>query len=143
MLDHVGMKLPTPAPSSTVSRARIVRALAMVKDIVSNLPNDLCQEDEPLEARLRAEFRRSIQETQAFVLALVADEECPMKMFAAYASPRRIREWRSANKLTCTLKNGKLCCKPTEFFRHWRMLNDGIKCKAAGDFPNLITAPPT
>jgi hypothetical protein len=65
---------------------------------------------------------------QAFSLAVLEDEPCPVSLFKPWASYAQIRLWSMRPKdqapLRTQLLNGKLCVVPTEFFsalkRHGR-----------------------
>lgn len=65
-----------------------------------------------------------MQMNQALVLALLWDEYTPAKLFKYWASVRRIRDWRDdpAIKLDVIVRHGRVCVKPSEFFKHWKTL---------------------
>ena len=67
-------------------------------------------------------IERTQQANTALVMVLLTDELCPAKLFAPWASVRRIRDWGAAGKLQVVIRHGRCCIRPTDFFRHWNTL---------------------
>jgi hypothetical protein len=78
-------------------------------------PADLRQAIDDFKAVLKKHELR----TNAWVLAVVQDQPCPQSLYAPWASVPQIWYWRKAEKdpLPTVELNGKVCIKPTDFFR--------------------------
>lgn len=67
----------------------------------------------------------------ALVLAVLADEPCPVSLFRPWASYAQIRLWSKrpgADRLPTLILNGKLCAKPSHFFAALKTL--GVRAAA-------------
>lgn len=71
-----------------------------------------------------AALKKNQEAANALVLAVLADEPCPVSLFRPWASYAQIRLWSMSEKkpLSTVKLNGKLCVKPTDFFRALRDL---------------------
>lgn len=81
-------------------------------------PDDLKRGIEEFSATLK----KNQDAANALVLAVLADEPCPVSLFRPWASYAQIRLWAMRDKkpLPTQKLNGKLCVKPTDFFRALR-----------------------
>lgn len=107
---------------SNTDRSRTLRSLREAEKFIQGLNETIDAEALALVDQIREEARRIEAANTALVLALLADEYTPIGVFSAWASKRRVREWKAAGKISTAYKNGKLCIRPSEFFRHWRTL---------------------
>jgi hypothetical protein len=105
----------------TNDRNRALRALdeakAFVQGTIENVDGDALEVIQKAGDRIQ-------QANSAFVLALLRDDWCPAKLFAPWASVRRIQDWGTAGKVTVEVKHGRSCVKPSDFFRHFNSLKE-------------------
>lgn len=61
-------------------------------------------------------------QANALVLAALQDQPCPCSLYRAWASWDVINQWskKSVDPLPTELLNGKLCIKPSDFFRAFK-----------------------
>lgn len=103
-------------------RARTLRSLREAEKFLQGVSENIDTEAMSLVEQIRQEAKKIEAANTAFVLAFISDEYSPIGLFSAWASKRRIREWKAEGKISTTYKNGKLCIRPSEFFRQWRTL---------------------
>lgn len=115
--------MATPAQSLTRQHARATeQAAAYFRDLAKSGELPLTPADlEAAVKKFQTELKRSEKATNAFLAAYLKDEPLPQSYFEAWASVETMYRWRmlpadQAPLVTETL-NGKVCIKPTEFFR--------------------------
>lgn len=67
--------------------------------------------------------QQSTERDRSFVLAMLSDEPVPISLFRPWASYSQFKRWQKAKLISLHKANGKLCCRPKEFFRFWRTQN--------------------
>lgn len=70
-----------------------------------------------------AELDKRQEAANALVLAALQDQPCPCALFKPWASWDAIRNWsrKETDPLPTELLNGKLCIKPSDFFRAFKL----------------------
>jgi hypothetical protein len=110
-----------PTGLKTPERNRALRALdeakAFVQGAIENVDGDALKVVQQAGDRIQ-------QANSAFVLALLKDEYCPAALFKPWASVRRIRDWRDAGHFEAPMVHGKICVKPSAFFKHFNSLKE-------------------
>lgn len=79
------------------------------------------------DAHHEAQVRELTGIASAFVMAAVTDVPVPLPFFKPWASAPVIKQWKREGHLpSLDMRNGKLTCLPSEFFKYFRGLkNDG------------------
>ncbi|HEX2100601.1 MAG TPA: hypothetical protein VHF69_08065 [Candidatus Synoicihabitans sp.] len=69
--------------------------------------------------RVSKDLQRERERAHALALAYLADEPCPLELFRPWASRVTVWRWTKAKEepLATELLNGKVCCRPSAFFR--------------------------
>lgn len=107
-----------------LDRERALNALKIAAGYIRSEPNGIVRDALTLLERISAESARIQQANASLVMALIRDEDAPSELFKPWASVRRFRDWRDAGRLRVVVKHGRCCCRPTDFFAHWRTLPD-------------------
>lgn len=113
--------MPTP---TVETKERGLRALKEAEAVVALLSEESSAEARKLIEEVRSEARQLRGEMRALVIGLLADEPLPIAFYKPWASGPRIREWRDDGHILCEMRNGKVTCKPSDFFKYFRSLKD-------------------
>jgi len=108
-----------PAGLKPNERNRALRALDDAKAILQRTSADV--DAEALKVIEQA-GERIQQANAAFVLALLKDDYCPAKLFAPWASVRRVRDWGADGKIRVIIRHKRACVRPSDFFAYWATL---------------------
>jgi hypothetical protein len=113
--------------SPQFNKEKALRALREAEAQLAGLGNQETDKAQTLIEQLKAEGRMQSARMQGLVLALLQDEFTPITMFKEWACASRIRYWRDKYGLVCEVRNGKIVCKPSEFFACFRALPNESK----------------
>lgn len=115
--------------TDTTRKDRAMRALREAEAYLSGIRDEVDGDAKTLLEMLQGKIEKAQAAPSALVLALLADEPCPAVLFAPWASAKRIRQWRDQGKLSVSIKHGRTCVRPSEFFRFFNALPDESRVK--------------
>ncbi len=113
--------LTMPPGLIKADRTRALKALDEARRFVQGSTENV--DGDALEVVQKAGDRIQ-QANSAFVLAVLKDDWCPAPLFKPWASVRRIRDWGAAGRISVSLKHGRACVKPSDFFRYFNSLKE-------------------